>query len=91
MDKLDMFNGRFGKVEEFGQWYIERIQTDASTQFTSKEFKEYLSVRDTRLSLATPDHQEIINKVEVTQKILRTTTQSIMVNAWISDKYIHFH
>ena len=44
MDKLDMFHARFGKVDEFGWWNMERIQTDISTQFTSKKFQEGLSV-----------------------------------------------
>ena len=25
MDKLDMFQSRFGKIDEFGCWYLERI------------------------------------------------------------------
>ena len=44
MEKLDMFQARFGKVEEFGWWDMERIQTDDVAQFNSKEFKEVLSV-----------------------------------------------
>ena len=39
MDKLDMFQSRFGKVDEFGWWYLERISSDAGTKFTSTEFK----------------------------------------------------
>ena len=31
MDKIDMFQEIFGKVDEFGWWYIERIQTDSGT------------------------------------------------------------
>ena len=33
--KLDMFQSRFGKNDEFGWWYLERISADAGTQFTS--------------------------------------------------------
>ena len=29
MDKLDMFQSIFGKVDEFGWWDLERIQNDA--------------------------------------------------------------
>ena len=36
MDNLDMFQAIFGKVDEFGWWYMERIQTESGTQFTSK-------------------------------------------------------
>ena len=49
MYKLDMFLVIFVKVHEFGLWDMERIQTDAGTQFTSKEFQEGLSVHGVRL------------------------------------------
>ena len=39
MDKLDMFQSRFGKIDEFGWWDLERISADAGTQFTSTDFK----------------------------------------------------
>ena len=40
MDKLDMFQFRIGKIDEFGWWDLEIISADAGTQFTSTEFKE---------------------------------------------------
>ena len=40
MDKLDMFQSRFGKMDQFGWWNLERISADAGTQFNSTEFKE---------------------------------------------------
>ena len=39
MDKLDMFQSRFGKIDEFGLWDLERISADAGTQFTLMELK----------------------------------------------------
>ena len=39
MDKLDIFQSRSGKIEEFGLWDLENISTDAGTQFTSTEFR----------------------------------------------------
>ena len=39
MDKLDMFQSRFGKINEFGWWYLQRILADAGTHFSSAEFK----------------------------------------------------
>ena len=33
MDKLDMFQPRFGKIDEFGWWYLEIISAYAGTQF----------------------------------------------------------
>ena len=35
MDKLDMFQSRFGKIDEFGWWDLEIFSADAGTQFTS--------------------------------------------------------
>ena len=29
MDKLDMFQSKFGKIDEFGWWDLERISADA--------------------------------------------------------------
>ena len=34
LDKLDMFQSRFGKIDQFGWWDLERIPADAGTQFT---------------------------------------------------------
>ena len=42
MDRLDMFQAILGKLDEFGWWYMEIIQTDPVTQCTSKEFQECL-------------------------------------------------
>ena len=40
MEKLDMFQSRFGKIDQFGWLVLERISADAGTQFTSTEFKD---------------------------------------------------
>ena len=39
MDKLDMFQSIFGKIDRFGWWNLEIISADAGTQFTSTKFK----------------------------------------------------
>ena len=44
LDKLDIFQAIFVKVDEFGCWDTERIQTESGMQFTSNEFQEGLSV-----------------------------------------------
>ena len=38
INKLYIFQSIFRKVDEFGWWDMEIIQTDAGTQFTSREF-----------------------------------------------------
>ena len=60
-----MFQARFGKVDEFCWWDMDRIQTDTSTQFTSKEFQEGLSVSVLRLELLVPNDQERNFQVEL--------------------------
>ena len=72
MDRLDMFQERFGNVYKFGWWGMERIQTDSGSQFTSKEFQEDLSIYVVRLALSEIDHEEMNGQVEVTCKILRS-------------------
>ena len=72
MEKIDMFQATFGKVDEFGWWDMERIKTDAGTQFNSKEFQEYLSVSGVKLALAAPYHQEMNGTFEVTWITLKT-------------------
>ena len=90
MDKLDMFQSRFGKIDEFGWWYLERILADAGTQFTSTEFKEELQNRIVNLKLAAPEHQEMNGQVEVTWRTLRIIAHSLMVHARLSEAYIYF-
>ena len=45
LDKLDMFQSRFGKIDQFGWWDLERISADAETQFTSAKLKEECQLR----------------------------------------------
>ena len=66
MDKLDMFQSRFGKIDQFGWWDLEIISADAGTQFTSTEFKEECQTCGVRLTLASHEHQEMNGQVEVT-------------------------
>ena len=40
LEKLDMFQSRFRKIDQFGWWDLEIISADAGTQFTTTEFKE---------------------------------------------------
>ena len=65
LDKLDMFQSRFGKIDQFGWWYLERLSADAGTQFTSTKFKEECQIRGVRLTLASPEHQEMNEQQEV--------------------------
>ena len=40
MDMLDMFQSKFGGMDEFGWWDLQRISADAGTHFTLTEFKQ---------------------------------------------------
>ena len=70
MDKLDMFQSRFGKIDQFGWWDLERISADAGTQFTSTKFKEECQISGVRLTLAALEHQEMNGQVEVTWRTI---------------------
>ena len=72
MDKLDMFEARSGKEDEFGWWDMEIIQTDTWTQFTSKEFQESLSIYGVKIALLTPYHQKTNGQVKATWRTLYT-------------------
>ena len=65
MDKLDMFQSRFGKVDQFGWWDLETISADTGTQFTLTEFKDECQTRGFCLMLASPEHQEMNIQVQV--------------------------
>ena len=65
LEKLYMFQSRFGKIDQFGRWDLERISSDAGTQFTSTEFKEECQTRGKSLMLAAPEHQKMNGQVEV--------------------------
>ena len=52
MEKLDMFQSRFGKIDQFGWWYLEWISADTGTQFTLTEFKDECQTRGVHLMLA---------------------------------------
>ena len=90
MYKLDMFQYRFGKREEFGWWDLEIISADSGTQFTSTELKEECQTRGVHLTLAAPEHQEMNGQVEVTRRTLRTIAHYLMVHARVSEAYINF-
>ena len=86
MEKLDMFQSRFGILEEFDWWNQERIQTDSGSHFTSKDFQEGLSLRVVRLILAATDHQDMNGQIEVTCRTSQTIAHSIMVHARVLDE-----
>ena len=57
MDNLDMFQSRFGRIDEFGWWELEIISADAELQFTSTDFKEECQTCGFHLTLGAPEHQ----------------------------------
>ena len=70
--KARHFQDILGKVDKFGWWYLDQIQTDAGTHFTSNYFQEGLFVYGVRLTLEVLECQEINGHVEVIWNKLRT-------------------
>ena len=66
MDNMDVFQYIFGKIDEFGWWYLEIISADAGTQFTSTESQDACQTHGVNLALEYPEHQEMSWQVEVT-------------------------
>ena len=52
MDKLDMFQSRFERIDEFGWWGLEIISAYLGTQFTSTEFIDECQTRGVHLMLS---------------------------------------
>ena len=90
IDKLDMFQSRSGKTDEFGWWDLERISVNAGSQFTSTEFKENFQTPGVYLTLSAPEHQEMNGQVKVTRRTLRTISHYLMLHARFLEAYIHF-
>ena len=84
------FQSRFGKIDQFGWWNLERISADSGTQFTSTDFEEEFQTCIVHLTLAAPEHQEMNRQVEVTWGMLRTVAHSLMVHARVPELYVHF-
>ena len=90
MEMLDMFQSRFGKIDQCGWWDLEIFSADAGTQFTSTDFKEEFQTSKVHFTLAAQEHQEMNRQVEFTWRTLRTIAHSLMVHARVSEAYINF-
>ena len=90
MEKLEMFQSRFGIMDQFGWWDLERISADAGTQFSSTDFKDECQTHGVCLTLVAPEHQEMNGQVELTWRTLRTVTHALMVHARLLEVYVHF-
>ena len=90
VDKIGMFQGRFGKIDEFEWWDLDFFSEDAGTQFTSTYFQGKCKTCGVWVMLAAPEHQEINGQVQVTWRLLRKITHSHMVHAQLLEGYINF-
>ena len=54
MDKLDIFQYRFGKIDKFGWWDLKIISADAVTLFNSTESKKDCQTCGVHLALEDP-------------------------------------
>ena len=91
MDRLDMFQSRFGKIVKFCWWDLERILADAGAKFTSTEFQDACQTHGVYLTLAATEYQEMNGQVKVTRRTLHKIAHSLMGHARVSELYIHFH
>ena len=59
-------------------------------QFTLTEFKDECQTCRVRLTLASTEHQDMNEQVEITWRVLRTVANSLMVHARVPEVYVHF-
>ena len=85
MDKLNMFQSRIRKIDQFGWWNLEIISADSGTQFTSTDFKDECQNCGFRLTSEAPEHQEMNGQVEVTWRTLCTVAHALMVHARVPE------
>ena len=65
MDKLDMFQSRFGKIDQSGSWDLEIISADAGTQFTLTEFKDGCQIGGVCLMLRHRNIKRLTDKLDL--------------------------
>ena len=63
MDKLDMFQYRYGEIDEFGWCNLEIIPSDAGTTFTSTKFQDECQNCSVHLTLVDPEYQKMDRQV----------------------------
>ena len=80
MNKLDMFQAVFGKVDEFGWLELEIISANVGTQFTSTEFQEKCQTRGVFITLSALEHQKM--KVHEESCVLSHTYLWYMLEFW---------
>ncbi|MGH7974694.1 MAG: hypothetical protein ACREBR_04150 [bacterium] len=80
---------RFGANCEFGYLDLERVQTDAGSQFTSVKFKQEALQAGFRLTIAAPRHQEQNAYCERTWQTIRTIAHKMLLHARVGQQYTH--
>ena len=90
MDKLDIFQSRFGEIDEYGWCALEIVSSDARTQFSSTKFQDECKTHGVHLDSAALEHQEMNGQVKVTRRTLRTISHSLMLHARVFEAYISF-
>ena len=78
-----------GSVDEFGYIDIEKIRSDAGTQFTSKEFQGFCRDERINLSLAAPKKQAQNHFAERTWQTVNNMARSMIVHARLPDSFLY--
>jgi transposase InsO family protein len=86
---LSTFAAEHWLIRGFTLWDIEKIKSDAGTEFTSQEFKQFCVEKRVAVSFAPPKHQEGNNFAERTWQSLRKLSQCMLVHAKLPDMYLY--
>ena len=90
IDKLDMFQSRFGNIDEFGWWDLEKNYSRCRIAIYPDGVQRRMPNLRSSLKLKAPEHQEMNRQDEVTWITLCIISQTLMVHARISEEYIDF-
>ena len=89
IDALTTFAAAHRLIRGFTFWDIEKIKSDAGTEFTSQEFEQFCAEKRVAVSFAPPKHQEGNHFAERTWQSLRKLAQCMLVHARLPDMYLY--
>ena len=80
MDNLDMFQSRFGKIDKFGWWDLERISADLGT-VTGREKGVTTRMRTHRHARTLPNPEALVPEIEE-GAVNRRLLQALFLLPW---------
>ena len=87
---IRQFASSYGLVDTFGFLNISKVKVNASTQFTSVEFKAHCHDQGLNLSLMAPKYQSENHFAKSTWQSIQCMVQGMLVHAHLPDSYLFY-